>query len=235
MHKHLLGDLYAWAGKIRNYTTGRGAAPFARPEYIESYFATVHRKLVEENFLIGTDKEKFSQRSAFYASEVNAIHPFIHGNGRVTRLFLKDLAAQAGYTLSIEALEANKGAWYEAMKQAFNTAADTTLLQAQILSALNSRTIQSAGVARAKAFETLTETAATKHFPELKAVYASLRTMHEKGRESGLLTDLNVRQVTDSLKAKIIESLNAGLLPKQAEQQRSLPEGQIKKDEGPER
>jgi len=35
IHRHLFQDLYAWAGKERRYTTGRGAIPFAVPEYIE--------------------------------------------------------------------------------------------------------------------------------------------------------------------------------------------------------
>lgn len=136
VHKHLLGDLYDWAGKIRTYTTGRGAASFARPEYIESYFETqIHQPLQREKYLKGCAREPFAARAAHYASEVNAVHPFIDGNGRITRLFLQDLAAQAGYTLDIARLQANPGAWYEAMRVAFDRG-DTSLLQQEILHAL---------------------------------------------------------------------------------------------------
>jgi cell filamentation protein len=137
VHKHLLGGVYDWAGQIRTYTTGRNIASFARPEYIESYFETaVFKPLQRENLLKGLGREQFAERGAHFASEVNAVHPFIDGNGRVTRLFLKDLAAQAGYFLDITRLEANKGAWYAAMKQGFERG-DTSKLKREILNALD--------------------------------------------------------------------------------------------------
>jgi hypothetical protein len=37
LHRHLFGKLYEWAGRERNYTTGRDAASFARPEYMGSW------------------------------------------------------------------------------------------------------------------------------------------------------------------------------------------------------
>jgi cell filamentation protein len=137
VHKHLLGNIYDWAGQIRTYTTGRNIASFARPEHIESYFETaIFKPLQRENLLKGLGREPFAERGAHFASEVNAVHPFIDGNGRVTRLFLKDLAAQTGYSLDITRLEANKGAWYAAMKQGFERG-DTTRLKQEILNALD--------------------------------------------------------------------------------------------------
>jgi fido (protein-threonine AMPylation protein) len=69
------------------------------------------------------------------ASEINAVHPFIDGNGRTTRLFLQDLALQAGHQLDIARLQVNKGAWYEAMKEGFERG-DTAKLKKEILNAL---------------------------------------------------------------------------------------------------
>ena len=37
IHRHLFQDVYDWAGEQRAYTTGRGPAPFARPEHIASW------------------------------------------------------------------------------------------------------------------------------------------------------------------------------------------------------
>lgn len=91
-----------------------------------------------ENYLRGTSREQFAERSAYFASEINAVHPFIDGNGRTTRLLLKDLALQAGFQLNIRRLEANKGAWYEAMALGFERA-DTTKLQQEILGALSAQ------------------------------------------------------------------------------------------------
>jgi cell filamentation protein len=36
VHKHMLGEVYDWAGTIRNYSTGRGAAPFAAQSHIRA-------------------------------------------------------------------------------------------------------------------------------------------------------------------------------------------------------
>ena len=120
LHKHLLGDLYDWAGTLRQYTTGRSAASFARPEYIESYFASaVERPLQREGYLRELAKEDFAARAAHFVNEANAVHPFADGNGRVTRFFLVDLAQQAGWPFSIARIEADKGAWYAAAKLGF--------------------------------------------------------------------------------------------------------------------
>jgi fido (protein-threonine AMPylation protein) len=136
IHKHLLSSVYDWAGEIRAYTTGRGAASFARPEHIESYFeSAVLKPLQRERYLKGTSRERFAQRGAHFASEINAVHPFIDGNGRITRLMLQDLASQAGHHLDITRLDADKGAWYQAMKEAFEHA-NTSKLEQEILGAL---------------------------------------------------------------------------------------------------
>jgi len=135
VHRHMLGSVYEWAGETRNYTTGRGAAPFAKPEYIESFVGTLIKDLRKENFLKGTNKDPFAKRAAHYENELNAAHPFIDGNGRLPRLFLKDLASQAGYKLEIAALEKNDGAWYKAMEYGF-VSGDSGLIAKEIHPAL---------------------------------------------------------------------------------------------------
>ena len=41
----------------------------------------------------------FCFRLAYYAAELNTLHPFRDGNGRATRTFLQQLAVQAGYRI----------------------------------------------------------------------------------------------------------------------------------------
>ncbi len=118
------------AGEIRNYTTGRGAAPFARPEMIEGFYnSEIHNKLKENNFLIGSDKKEFIEKAAFFINEFNAIHPFIDGNGRLTRILLEDLAQKSGHEININLI--NKDSWYKAMEIGFVTG-ETNLIQKEI-------------------------------------------------------------------------------------------------------
>jgi len=91
VHRHLLSGVYEWAGQLRTYTTGRNQTSFARPEFIASYFdLAVFKPLQHEDYLQRLNPTQFADRSAYYASEINAVHPFIDGNGRTTRLWLQD-------------------------------------------------------------------------------------------------------------------------------------------------
>lgn len=52
-----------------------------------------------ENYLQGLNQEDITQRLAYYLGELNVHHPFREGNGRVQRIFISDLANNAGYSL----------------------------------------------------------------------------------------------------------------------------------------
>ena len=54
-------------------------------------------KLKKENYLIGLPKNEIAKKLSYYISELNAIHPFREGNGRVQRVFIEYLAQVAGY------------------------------------------------------------------------------------------------------------------------------------------
>ena len=141
IHKHLFGRLYDWAGETRSFTTSRRGDLFCRPDFIKSYFESdITRKLKRENFLVGTTREDFSKRAAHFVSEVNAVHPFNDGNGRLTRIFLNDLAQKAGHELDIQRIASRKDVWYDAMKNAFN--GDMRALENEILAAMPEKAIE---------------------------------------------------------------------------------------------
>ena len=130
IHKHLFMQVYDWSGEIRNYTTGRGEVSFARPETIESYYnSAIYKKLRNENYLIGTTRDHFVSRCAYFLNEFNAIHPFIDGNGRMTRIFLTDLAEKNKLKINIEHIK--KDDWYKAMEVGFYTG-NTELIEKEI-------------------------------------------------------------------------------------------------------
>ena len=118
IHRHLFQDLYPWAGVYRSYTTGRGPAPFARPEYIEPTLQDLFAALRAEENLVGLEQVAFTSRAAHFVNEINAVHPFIEGNGRTQRVWLRNLADRAGYAIMLEAHD--KDDWNEASRRGFH-------------------------------------------------------------------------------------------------------------------
>lgn len=117
IHRHLFQDLYAWAGKERRYTTGRGPEPFAVPEHIGSWMREQFRKLARDRYLVGRGKTAFAAAAAEYMNEINACHSFIDGNGRTQRFWLRMLANNAGFELTLVSRDARR--WNEASRPGF--------------------------------------------------------------------------------------------------------------------
>lgn len=100
IHYFVFQDIYPFAGKTREEDISKGNTLFAHWQYLDQNANQLFRKLIAEGFLIGTDIEHFSLRSAFYMSELNILHPFREGNGRVIREFIRCLAIESGYVLN---------------------------------------------------------------------------------------------------------------------------------------
>ena len=134
IHLALFQDVYDWAGMIRTVDISRGNSRFANVRFIESAANDIFNKLARENRLKGLDANDLSKRLAHYLSEINALHPFREGNGRVQRIFISQLSEAAGYKLDYSDLEQEQ--IYQAMELAFN--GDESILANLILERLES-------------------------------------------------------------------------------------------------
>jgi cell filamentation protein len=132
IHLALFQDVYEWAGKIRTVDISRSNSRFANVRFIESAANDIFNKLAGENWLKGLDASSLSKRLAHYLSEINALHPFREGNGRVQRIFISQLSQSAGYQLDYSDLE--QVYIYRAMELAFN--GDESILANLILERL---------------------------------------------------------------------------------------------------
>ncbi len=99
IHQHLFGDVYDWAGKIRTIDLSKGHSYFANHTRIVSAATALFDELDKEKCLKGLDAAEFSERAAYYLSEINALHPFREGNGRAQREFINHLARANGYAI----------------------------------------------------------------------------------------------------------------------------------------
>ena len=120
IHHHLFQDVFGWAGQERTYTTGRGPAPFATPENIRPWMEKQFALLRQQHFLRGLDAAAFARAAAAIVNEINAAHPFIDGNGRTQRVWLRAIAELAGHRLTLRS--SDREAWYEASRIGFERA-----------------------------------------------------------------------------------------------------------------
>lgn len=95
IHKSLFSDVYPWAGQFRIVDIAKGNQ-FCLAYNLTIYADNLFAKLEKEDYLIGS-KDSIPEKLAWYLSELNVLHPFREGNGRVQRLFINYLALVAGY------------------------------------------------------------------------------------------------------------------------------------------
>ena len=101
LHRRLFEDIYDFAGKVRtvNISKPDSPVPFCYCDFIPSESDRIFGELKRDNYLVHLDHDNFVDKLTYYASELNALHPFREGNGRTTRLYLDLLCNHAGYII----------------------------------------------------------------------------------------------------------------------------------------
>ena len=117
IHHHLFQDVYPWAGKIRNIRISKSGSMFCYPENIKRELTKVFDSLRLSNHLTGLEQNDFVIAAAHVLAELNAIHAFRDGNGRVQLAFLALLSFKAGHQLNFTQL--NPGLFLKCMIESF--------------------------------------------------------------------------------------------------------------------
>lgn len=99
LHQQLFYELYDWAGAIRSVDISKGNTRFCTNGRIEAESASRFRALSRDEWLQGLGHDEFCRKLAEHYCEMNMIHPFREGNGRVQRLLFEHLSLSAGYNL----------------------------------------------------------------------------------------------------------------------------------------
>lgn len=172
IHRHLLGDVYEWAGKTRDevhppgqevYFT-KGGTLFALHAELKPDASKLFENLAKEGHLKGhrNDKSGFVERLSHYFVELNKIHPFPEGNGRATQLFMAQLAREAGYKIDYSKIDRAK--WNMAARE---SAAGRPGMMVDVFNKIVSPH-------RAVAFDKLPPEEAYKRHPELRDAFVVL-------------------------------------------------------------
>lgn len=110
LHRHLFQDLYVWAGETRYVDISKG----------ETHFCTWTRIEPEAEKLFSTiptladcyDRDELIEKVADLFCELNLLHPFREGNGRVLRFFFEEMLFTIGYDVRWPKI--SQQAWIEA-------------------------------------------------------------------------------------------------------------------------
>lgn len=105
VHRHLFGDVYAWAGHCRTVRIGKDGSMFCYPENISASLRMLFSELRDRRRLCGLDADAFAAGLAHFLAELNAIHAFREGNGRTQLAFVRLIAEHAGHRFDLECLD----------------------------------------------------------------------------------------------------------------------------------
>ena len=119
IHHHFFSDLYDWAGQERTVNLAKENSYFAHVPFISPTISKQLNQLREEHYLRDLPPSVFCDRLSYYFNEINAVHPFREGNGRVQRVFCSLLGEQAGYYVDWKRLGERKEAYMRANIEGF--------------------------------------------------------------------------------------------------------------------
>lgn len=105
IHQFLFSDLYAWAGQVRDVNISKKGTAFCPAEKINEQANRIFSYLKGQNFLCGLTKASFVDGLVDFYCSTNMLHPFREGNGRTQRVFLSQLAQNAGYLLNFAEID----------------------------------------------------------------------------------------------------------------------------------
>lgn len=135
IHRHLFGDIYDFAGKLRTVNLAKGNFRFAPLMYLEVALSNID-KMPQSNF--DEIVEKYV--------EMNIAHPFREGNGRSTRIWLDHiLKTEIGYV--VDWSKVDKEDYFLAMERSpIKDVEIKVLLRAALTDEINSREIFMKGI-----------------------------------------------------------------------------------------
>lgn len=117
LHKQLFGDVYEWAGHMRDERPtvdgeqlepverlSKGGHAFTRASKIESDLPKALASIQDIEALRNGTREEFIKRAGEALAKLNTLHPFREGNGRTQRLFIEELGRETGHEVDFRGI-----------------------------------------------------------------------------------------------------------------------------------
>lgn len=105
IHHHVFQDVYDWAGELRTCALRHPDNPvfFASPEEISRVVAHATNLILESDWP-ALGERLYAERIGEVYAWLNYAHPFREGNGRVTRLFVRQMTTSARFMLDYSSI-----------------------------------------------------------------------------------------------------------------------------------
>lgn len=120
IHRHLFQDVYLWAGEKRNVEISKAGKQFFPTIYFDNAFRFIDSLISDYKKTPKNNKQQLAEQLAEILDNVNYLHPFREGNGRVQREFLRLLALEKGLTLNLNPPD-NKSIYDQYMQGTINS------------------------------------------------------------------------------------------------------------------
>ncbi len=101
IHKHLFQDVYSWAGKKRKVEISKAGKQFFPTTHFDNAFRFIDTLISDYKNTSKNDKHRIAEKLAEILDNVNYLHPFREGNGRMQREFLRLLALEKDLVLNL--------------------------------------------------------------------------------------------------------------------------------------
>lgn len=120
IHRHLFQDVYSWAGEKRNVEISKAGKQFFPTIYFDNAFRFIDSLISDYKKIPKNNKQQLAEQLAEILDNVNYLHPFREGNGRVQREFIRLLAWEKELTLNLNPPD-NKSIYDQYMQGTINS------------------------------------------------------------------------------------------------------------------
>ena len=144
IHRYLFQECYGTAGEVRKHDIRKGDTMFCRAMYLEDNLKTVS-KMPENNF------EEIVEKYV----EMNIMHPFYEGNGRLTRIWLDQMLIKR-LGMCVDWQKINRNDYLSAMKRSVvNDLELKFLLKESLTSGIEDRDVFMNGINQSYEYENM--------------------------------------------------------------------------------
>lgn len=128
IHAAIFKGLYDYAGKFRDFNISKlcvnpenadfEIGHFLESEKIQESLVRFKERISDLNQLKGLNRDQFVEKFTMFFADLNEIHPFQEGNGRATKVLMRQLANDAGYEIHYDKVDSNE--WNYACKRSLS-------------------------------------------------------------------------------------------------------------------